>query len=344
MKLSTSHSGPRSAAVVGTNTNSVLPGLVLFLGLSAATNSNAQECDSPKTLTCQPTTVLPMLDADLSDWSDVEGIASSLISAKGLLEYGSGKSTFKCLYSDTHIYFALEFPGAFRFDSTDNHQCAAIGTMLKIGEEATFVDMGGCPDAIDSCNTVPNAVPESCESYRVDIGAHWELSGTEQGVTYGINVDDVTGDDPVANKDDEYAVSPYCRFDDDDDDAGNEWAGAWVHSSQGETSTTKSGETGSYKFELSRLLTTASAKTDAQLTAGETYQFGIAYWDPFETDAGWIEEGHYVTGCAKEWMDLVLADGSASAPTASPTSAAYHFFGRNGMMVMVVVGAIVSIF
>jgi len=181
---------------------------------------------------------------------------------------------------------------------------------------------GGCPDALGGC---PDGVPDSCDEYRVDLGAHWELKDTEQGTLYGVS-DSVaanrqgatgTGDDPIANKDDEYAVSPYCRFDDDDADADNEWAGAWAHTNPVE------GEFGSYHFEMSRRLKTASIKSDAQLAAGETIQFGVAFWDPYETDGGWTDIGHFVTGCATKWIDLELvaadAGGSDTSSSGSDT-------------------------
>ena len=63
-----------------------------------------------------------------------------------------------------------------------------------------------------------------------------------------------------------------------------------------------------YVFEMSRLLKTASSKTDAQLEAGQKIGFGVAYWDPnFSEDAGWNAPSHYVTGCSQNWIDLVLA-------------------------------------
>jgi hypothetical protein len=113
----------------------------------------------------------------------------------------------------------------------------------------------------------------------------------------------VSGNDPVANLDDEYAVSPYCRFDDGGEGAGNEWSGAWAH-----TNSSEIGAEGDYLFELSRLLQTKTNATDLQvLSPGDTYSFGIAYWDPFETEAtGWSDADHYLTGCANQWIDLVL--------------------------------------
>ena len=41
------------------------------------------------------------------------------------------------------------------------------------------------------------------------------------------------------------------------------------------------GKTGSYIFEMSRLLTTTSTATDAQLEAGKATDFGFAYWVSF---------------------------------------------------------------
>lgn len=171
--------------------------------------------------------------------------------------------------------------------------------------------MGGCPDAFAGCE---EGVPETCDAYRVDIGAHWELSGTERGIFYGVNSvapsgsDNATttapgtGNDLIATKNDEYAVSPFCRFDDDDEMADNEWSGAWDHTNPVE------GQFGTYHFELSRKLVTDSTVSDAQLRAGETIQFGVAFWDPYEIEeSGWTDSGHFVTGCGHKWIDLELS-------------------------------------
>ena len=133
-------------------------------------------------------------------------------------------------------------------------------------------------------------------------------SGTQQGVAYPVSDaaiskqgDTAAGDDPVANKDDEYAVGPFCRNDDDDSNAGNEWSGAWLHDNP------VTGDFGNYVFELSRTLTTASTETDGQFTAGDTHEFGVAFWDPYEMEAeGWSDAGHYVSGCGVQWIELEL--------------------------------------
>ena len=112
-----------------------------------------------------------------------------------------------------------------------------------------------------------------------------------------------------------YAVGAYCRFDDDDDLAANEWAAAWSHTNPildadaaASAYRATSNSNDKYIFEMSRLLKTASTKTDAQLEAGQTIGFGVAYWDPnFSEDAGWNAPSHYVTGCSQSWINLILA-------------------------------------
>jgi len=61
--------------------------------------------------------------------------------------------------------------------------------------------MGGCPLAMGEPEC--DSVPEECETHLVDIGGHWELSTTEMGVEYGVDLESGTGNDPIANKDDE---------------------------------------------------------------------------------------------------------------------------------------------
>ena len=255
------------------------------------------ECSSP--MICKSTTSPPTLDGDLSDWANVTGIDIQLTNITGSV-YEPGNLTAKCLYDSTNFYLAMEVPGAYLYDATTDELCAAIGMMMKIGQEATFVNMGGCPDAANGCI---NGVPDTCNSYLVDIGAHWQLPSTQQGVVYTIS--------------DESAVHAYCRTDDENIGGGNEWSGAWVHSNNSTTV-----EDGAYYvFELSRPLKTGSATTDSQLAAGDTYEFGLAFWDPNQTVDGWSDNGHYVTGCAEQWMNLVLeADGGAGGGGSTTTS------------------------
>ena len=125
-----------------------------------------------------------------------------------------------------------------------------------------------------------------------------------------------------------------CK-DDNDADADNEWAGAWSHSNAVD------GAFGSYHFEMSRKLKTASTLTDAQLTAGETIQFGVAFWDPYQTDDGWTDSGHYVTGCGTKWIDLEL--GTPSTPT-NPTASPDAKSGAKSPSLMAVVQVVAAVF
>jgi len=291
----------------------------LFFSAAASSLVVAQECST--TWMCQQTSTPPTLDGEHDEWSNVDAYTTTLMMTTGT-EWDAGVATYKCMYDTERIYFAMEIPGEYRFSSEDNHLCASIATMFKVGSKATYVNMGGCPDAMGGCE---GGVPDTCSDYRVDIGAHWELSGTNMSTPYvGMEAASSsgrqagtsgTGNDLVANNDDEYAVSPYCRFDDDDANAGNEWSGAWKHTNPTD------GEFGTYHFEVSRTLKTASLISDVQLSPGETYQFGLAFWDPFESESGWTDIGHYVTGCATKWIDLELAvPGSEVEDPADDTS------------------------
>jgi hypothetical protein len=296
-------------------------GFLLFVSYLAAVAQ--AECST--TWKCQPISIVdaPVLDGNLADWTypgDDVVFSTTLSSPISGMSYLDGAvATFKCVYDASKVYFALEIPGEYRFNATDDHKCASISTMMKIGVNASFVNMGGCPDAMGGCSD--GAVPDTCETYRVDIGAHWELSGTQPGVAYSVSeitrpaivIDQAEeapkGDDVIANKDDEYAVSPFCRFDDNDANAGNEWAGAWAHSNPVE------GEYGVYRFEIARFLKTPSTLTDAQMSTGGSYSFGVAFWDPFENmNYGWGDAGHFVTGCGVDWINLQLVMPSVDDP------------------------------
>jgi len=124
---------------------------------------------------CYPTSTAPTLDGDLSEWEDITGVESTLQGAlTGTPYLEDMTSTFKCLYDANNIYLALTFPGLYRFNSTDNTQCASIATMQKIGVDASFYNMGGCADAPEG-NACDADVLAMCNAHRVDIGAHWEL-------------------------------------------------------------------------------------------------------------------------------------------------------------------------
>jgi len=164
---------------------------------------------------------------------------------------------------------------------------------IQIGADATYYDMGDCPDANSGCSD--GIVPSSCDMSHVDIGAYWKLNATAPNVEYSWG-GAATGT-PPANW---YAVSPTCLVEDDNggDNADSEWCGTWAHSDP------EPGATGEYTFELARALLTTSMTTDVQYAAGNVYQIGVAFWDPYETDMGFMDAGHYVMGCQEGWILL----------------------------------------
>ena len=301
------------------------------LGLYRA-SAQSQSCTPVESITCVPAQSTPTLDGNTDEWSSVEVTEAPLTAALTAVPYshGNGNVKIQCAYDQDKVYFVFQIPGPYSFDTVDNHLCASVSTMFKMGEDATLYNMGGCPLAAADCPADSSA----CDDYLVDIGGHWELKTTEQGVYYGTNTD--TGDDLIANKDDEYAVSPFCRMDDDDGMASNEWEGAWVY-----VNGTSPDEVGSYIFEMSRSLSTSSNESDAQLEVGKATDFGFSYWvsfviqtlfiscafyhsvqiltscdipssnftqDPTETETGWTDAGHYVTGCSVDWISLRFED------------------------------------
>ena len=272
------------------------------------------ECQAPTQVVCKKIQTPPTLDGNLLDWVGIDAVTSPITSALDKVMYPDGDMSIKCSYDEDMIYMAISVPGRYRFSTDDDHLCTSISTMMAVGKDAEYVNMGGCPDAKSGC---PIGIPASCKDYTVDVGAHWELSTTEQGVLYGMDIDTESGNDPIANKDDEVAVSAYCRKDDFGNGSGNEWAGAWVHNVNTDNPTgytTVNGTDGTYVFEMSRTLVTTSPDTDAQLAEYSTYKFGLAYWDPFEIDeVGWTKPGHYITGCSQDWMDLVIGNIATSS-------------------------------
>jgi hypothetical protein len=132
---------------------------------------------------------------------------------------------------------------------------------------------------------------------------HWELD-TGPGVVAGFNLQ--SGDDPVGNLDDEYALSIFDRHDDAN---ANELYGSWAH-----TDMSAVGANGEWIFEMKRSLTTSDTlKQDAQLVIGETAKLSIAYWDADETGEpgvlnGWTDSGHYATCRDPDTLDFSWID------------------------------------
>ena len=252
-------------------------------------------CTSIDYITYIKTASPPTLDAsDISDRGvGVEVFESPLTGALTTKMYTAGNMKIQCVYDATDI-FLYQIPGKCMFDITDNKKCASVASMFQMGEKATCfnINMGGYPlsEAVYCA-----AVPEGCAPYTVDIGAHRELKTTERG-------NEGTGNDLIVNKDDEFAVGPYGRVDDNfGTSPGNEWSGAW-----GFTGNATDGAEGYYIFETSRSLTTPSPETDIQLTPGRGKLWSFLL-------AGWTDAGHVVAGCSEDWVGLCLVNENGDA-------------------------------
>lgn len=162
--------------------------------------------------------------------------------------------------------------------------------MFNVGADATYVSMGGCSAGQNKSMCGALMASGKCASNTVDL-VRFGGKQTQRGKASS------------AQKD-EYGFSPYCRSNDNGTGTGNEWVGAWDHSDPTGTAI------GNYTFELTRSLTTMSAANDVQLTINQTYSFGIAFWDPMQTAAGWTNDGHYITGCGLDWITLVVGNAS----------------------------------
>jgi hypothetical protein len=139
-----------------------------ILGVCSTLALAEAQCSAPTTFTCSRNKTTITLDADLTEWTGVTGISTPLRQPLSGSIFAGGDAKYKCQYSDTHLYLTMEIPGPFSFDSTTSEKCAAISTMFKIGEKATFYNMGGCPLAVANTTVCDNDVfPSACDDYRV---------------------------------------------------------------------------------------------------------------------------------------------------------------------------------
>lgn len=142
---------------------------VTYLGARASA-----ACTSVSSITCAPMNE-PTLDGKTEDWSGVQVFEEPLTGALTSKERGTVK--IRCGHDADSIYFLFEVPGKYRFAEDNNHMCASISTMFQMGEDAQLYNMGNCPLA-SNCNDNSSAIPGGCNSYKVDLGGHWELRTT----------------------------------------------------------------------------------------------------------------------------------------------------------------------
>ncbi|XP_024397372.1 uncharacterized protein [Physcomitrium patens] len=271
------------------------------------------------------------------DWSSVKRNSFALnpaLTDDPDTAYPSGSMEIKVAHDGRDIFFLLQIPGAYKFDVNEKNM-AAISLMFPVGDDATYHNMGGCPEASTTCNAT------SCFGHEVDL-LHFEINQAIPGRLYGENIADSlngTGRDSFGKLNDGYAWNPHCRSYDGMTPTGvvtgggqNNWRGSWTHS----TTDTKYGlvaadspygaldGTGTYTFEFARPLRTNDAlQQDVQFTIGSTHGMSAAFWYPVAGSA-WMPYQHYSVSC--DWLQLEIITNGPSLPSSSKLGSALSVF------------------
>jgi hypothetical protein len=222
------------------------------------------------------------IDGLIGDWDGVPGTTITMIQPMSTDNRMVDGLELRVAYDDANIYVLAIISDDFDYNVTHHHNSAALAVLFAVDEAAT-PEMGGGAGYVDIW--------------------HWELD-TGPGVVAGFNL--LSGNDPVGNLDDEYALSIFDRH---DDATANELYGSWSH-----TDMSAVGADGEWIFEMKRSLTTSDTlKQDAQFVIGETAKLSIAYWDADETGEpgvlhGWTAVGHYATCRDPDTLDFSWID------------------------------------
>lgn len=220
------------------------------------------------------------VDGLIGDWAGVPGTKVTMIQPMSPDNRMVDGVELRVAYDDSYIYTLVIVSDDFDYDPADHGRSAALAVLFAIDEAAT-PEMGGGAGYVDIW--------------------HWELD-TGPGVVAGFNL--LSGDDPVGNLDDEYALGIFDRH---DDASANEIYGSWSH-----TDMSVAGADGEWIFEMKRSLSTSDTlKQDVQFTNGEAFKMSVAYWDADELGEpglGWSDSGHYATCRDPETLDFSWID------------------------------------
>ncbi|XP_004309481.1 PREDICTED: uncharacterized protein LOC101311061 [Fragaria vesca subsp. vesca] len=298
--------------------------LVLFVPLLRRVNSHEEsgewscESDSGIRIQAQFGPGLITLDGHADDWKDMDGSEFSLLPAldpDAENEYAAGKMTLKALHDGRDVFFMVQVDGDYAYSKGENNKCPSVALMFQIGEAATYHNMGGCKEGVDSCTN------KTCKTHEVDI-MHFSIGNAIPGRLYGGNpMDnrDGNGGDRFGHLVDLYAWNPHCRYLDgisssaNDSSAQNDWKGAWWHSSlnvhsgfvEEDSPYASDGQKGTFYFEFSRPLRTMDRlQQDAQFTIGGSSKMSVAFWYPVDGKP-WHGSGHYSVSC--DWVPLDIS-------------------------------------
>jgi len=262
----------------------------LLLGIVAACGSDPTE--TPPTPTLPPasdareytaSTGAITIDGSPDDWSALPTFPLTLTSLDGRRQL---EADFQVAVDDDELFMLVRVFDDYNATLGEHHVSGSFAVLWAI-DEAAGPHMG--TDGIDYGTSLG----------MVDIW-HWEIDCGPGVLSGGFNRTE-DGNDPACNLDDEYALTPFER---EDDDGDNLLTGAYDHQAraQGEDAA------GAWYWELKRPLVTGDAQ-DAQFAHGETAQMALAYWDPDETDTGWTDAGYLQSS------DLGWKSDAASAVT-----------------------------
>jgi ethylbenzene dehydrogenase len=229
-----------------------------------------------------------VLDGQLDDWADIEGIEVPLeaIPEEFREESTAGEDvtvTLKVATDGANVYVLVAVPDGFDYDPDNGRRSPALAVQWAVDPEIS-PHMGAAePDFKESTG-------------MVDIW-HWELDcgpGELSGGSFP------TGNDPDCNLDDEYATLTDER---EDDDADNSITGSWDHTARAQGV----GADGLFVFEMARPLRTDDAQ-DAQFELAAPAFLALAYWDGNEgreEDGGWTDAGH-VQSAELGWIEVAF--------------------------------------
>ncbi|KAK6941107.1 Cytochrome c-552/DMSO reductase-like, hem-binding domain [Dillenia turbinata] len=301
-----------------------LVGSVLIGLVSSHSESGEWHCDSDaeNRIEAEFKPGIITVDGHADDWSDVDGFEFSLLPALDPdfdHEYKAGKMTVKALHDGADVFFMLQVDGDYAYTKGESKKCPSVALMFQIGENASYHNMGGCPEGTDSCTN------KTCRGHEVDI-MHFSIGTAIPGRLYGGNpVDSKNGNgaDSFGHLVDLYAWNPHCRYLDgpgpagNDSSAQNNWKGAWWHSSlivhsgfvEEDSPYASDGKKGTYYFEFSRPLRTMDLlQQDAQFTIGLTSKMAVAFWYPVDKKP-WYGSQHYSVGC--DWVPFDIVSSKA---------------------------------
>ncbi|GJP52369.1 hypothetical protein CLOM_g11491 [Closterium sp. NIES-68] len=313
--------------------------LALLLAAAAATaraheghdDSESPPCAATDSLVTVEAPYVPgtiTVDGSAADWAGVAGQELRLqpaINPNSAAPYpfGAGSMLLKAAHDGRDVFFLLKIPGPYVYNQQNHHLSISGSLMFGIGDDATFYNMGGCPNLAGVCTA------ENCRGHEVDV-VHFEVDTAIPGRTYGHNLMDQmdgTGADRVGNLYDGYGWNPHCRQFDGLATAGlssngtamNDWHGVWTHSTvnmdygltAADAPFATAGDDGYFVFELTRPLRTADHfQQDVQLSVGGTHRMGAAVWYPLD-GTPWHGSQHFLASC--DWLHLHLLPAPAPA-------------------------------